>query len=89
MTQQEVSGHPDLTLLEAIQSGVVSDPGLLGWNEWERWRVQEVDGGLRPTMLVDGVATDNRFESTLWRSTMEALHGSDWRMALADRDVPT
>ena len=83
---QEVSGLPQTTLLEAIQSGQIQDPGVLYWNEWEKWRSH--GGGLRPTMAADGKTTDNAFESQLWKNTMTSLHGAEWRTALVERDVP-
>ena len=86
MTQQEVSGYPELRLLDAIQNGTVPEPGLLHWNEWEKWRSTV---GLRPTVKNDGVTTDNRYEAELWKSTMVALYGEQWRTALLDRDLPT
>ena len=71
---REVTGV-DLTLREAIEQNVVPTPGLVDWNDWQRWRR---DVGMRPTYPDDGVMLDNRVEATLWRETMEHLYGAQW-----------
>ncbi len=73
-TTRQVTGV-DITFLEAVEQGVVPTPALMEWNDWQRWRRTD---GMRPTYADDGAMLDNRAEVTLWRRTMEHLHGADW-----------
>ncbi len=73
-TTRQVTGV-DITFLEAVEQGVVPTPALMEWNDWQRWRRTD---GMRPTYADDGATLDNRAEVTLWRRTMEHLHGADW-----------
>ena len=71
---RQVSGS-DLTLLEAINTGVVPRPELIGWYDWQRWRTAI---GRRPTMSEDGYTLPRQIETSLWRATMAELYGAEW-----------
>ena len=78
----QVSGHRDLTLLDAIRQNVVPRPPLMVWNDWQVWRR---DFGLRPTMAADGEATTSTQESAFHRAVMTELYGDDWALQLVTR----
>jgi hypothetical protein len=77
----EGRGEPLLTLIE--QGDIDAPERPLAWTEWTRWRSAS---GQRPR--VAGAFTLR--ESRLWRTTMEALFGLDWRrqLALPQQSVP-
>ena len=72
------------TLAEAIASGAVSEPPLVNYQSWISWRAGE---GLRPTMRKSGHGTTSRQEAELWKATMEARYGTDWRSLLEDAEL--
>ena len=80
---QQVSGS-DRTLIEAIRSGEVETPPLMGWNRWQQWRRE---AGMRPTVARDHHTTTAAQETALWRSVMTELHGPDWTSTLAEQEV--
>ena len=66
------------SLLEAVAEGHVQAPeGPLTFRGWIRWRA----GAGRRHRAAPPVASS---ESGLWRSTMLALFGEDWRAGMAD-----
>ena len=77
----EVSGHKNdgRTLMQEINEGKIAKPPLMGFNEWQAWRR---DFGKRPVRRTDGGKTPVRFETNLWKSTMENLYGEDWQADL-------
>ena len=79
---QEVT-RTDITLEQAIETGAVSKPPLMGWNTWLAWRKKV---GRRPHHSVDGSGTTPQFEAKLWRVTMASLYGEEWMVALAEQD---
>ena len=80
----EVSGS-ELTLQEAMNTGLLPQPELMTFNAWQRWRAGP---GGRPTLKKgDRYSTSSGEEANLWRTTMEALYGSDWRTDLEDKEV--
>ncbi len=72
------------TLAEAIASGAVLEPPLVNYQSWISWRAGE---GLRPTMKKSGHSTTSRQEAELWKTTMEARYGTDWRSLLEDAEL--
>ena len=84
-TADEVEGRGE-PLLELIERGDIDAPEHpLAWTAWTRWRSLT---GQRPRSV--GAFTQK--ESRLWRTTMEALFGADWRqqlqLALPPRAAP-
>ena len=55
----EVAGFPGLTLLEAITAGHVEAPGLMDFNEFQKWRKEKKT---RPLMDRDGVKRETSEE---------------------------
>ena len=49
------------------------------FNDWQQWRSVS---GKRPKRAVDGYTTLSAAEADLWRSTMAAVHGSNWKTEL-------
>ena len=84
MAHLEVSGTDEL-LCHCIDSGEIEAPGLVDFNEWQKWRV---DVGRRPTKKKDGASTTPKQEAALWRATMASNHGDDWLVDLAARQAP-
>ena len=83
-TKVEVSGS-NASLSEAIASGSVPAPDLMGFNAWQVWRKTS---GTRPsTRKGDARATTSREEAGLWRSTMLELFGLDWEEQLATKEA--
>jgi hypothetical protein len=80
---QEVS-ESTKSLRNAIEDTDVETPPLMSFNRWQTWRSTI---GKRPTMLLDGAITSNRFEADLWRSTMSHVHGETWHTELTLRQV--
>ena len=74
----EVSGYEG-SLMSAIEREFVEKPILMSFNDWISWRKEH---GKRPITRRDGVGTQPRQESALWRSTMAALYGENWRTDL-------
>ena len=72
------------TLLEAIKAGVVPSPPLMSFSKFISWRSTE---GLRPSKRKDGDSTTPKMESEMWRTTMQELHGDDWREKLDDQEL--
>ncbi len=75
----------DLTLGEAVTSGLVPELPLLDWNAWQRWRSNE---GLRPTRADAGGVPSSGQEAALWRTAMEHYHGADWMVKQALAPLP-
>jgi hypothetical protein len=74
-TADEVEGRGE-PLLELIERGDIDAPEQpLAWTAWTRWRSLT---GQRPRSA--GAFTQR--ESRLWRPTMEALFGAEWRQQL-------
>ena len=68
----EVDGF-DGTLMEAIDTGAIVPPErIVTFREWTNWR----SGPGRRLHQVSMLAPS---ESALWRTTMAALHGSEWQ----------
>ena len=84
MAHQEVSGT-DEQLCHCIDSREIEAPGLINFNEWQKWRA---GAGRRPTKKKDGVFTTPKQEALLWRATMAANHGEDWLIDLAALQGP-
>ena len=70
----------DLSLEEYIAGGLVEEPALMEFNDWQKWRR---DTGTRPTKKDDGRATTPAQEAALWKSTMLRLYGDSWNIQLA------
>ena len=80
---QQVSGS-ELSLINAIREGIVPQPVLQGWNEWQVWRREN---GRRPLVRTDGYTTSAPQEAALWRSAMTELYGNDWTEQLINPSV--
>ena len=80
---RQVSGSR-LTLSEAIRTGEILRPELMGWQGWQPWRTNI---GRRPTMRNDGYVLPPQIETSLWRATMTELYGSEWAMLLTLREA--
>ena len=81
---REVSKE-DRSLSECVTAGAVPTPGLMDFNQWQVWRKGP---GRRPrTSQGDPVTTTPRQEADLWRSTMQSLHGQDWRALLEEAQL--
>ena len=52
----------DLSLEEYIAGGLVEEPALMEFNDWQKWRR---DTGTRPTKKDDGRATTSAQEAAL------------------------
>ena len=75
-TADEVEGRGE-PLLELIERGEIDAPEQpLAWTAWTRWRSLS---GQRPR----SAGAFSQRESRLWRTTMEALFGPEWRQQLA------
>ena len=71
-TADEVEGRGE-PLLALIERGEIDAPEQpLAWTAWTRWRSLS---GQRPRSAVAFSQTESR----LWRTTMEALFGAEWR----------
>ena len=84
MTVEEESYFPevsktDLSLEDYISGGLVEQPALMEFNDWQKWRR---DTGTRPTKKDDGRATTSAQEAALWKSTMLRLYGDSWKIQL-------
>ena len=75
----------NLTLEQAIGTGAVPKPPLMGWNTWLAWRKKT---GGRPHQSTDGAGTSQKFEAKLWRATMLSLYGEEWDVELFERGGP-
>jgi hypothetical protein len=74
-TADEVEGET-LPLLELLERGVIEPPEApYSWTNWVRWRAA---AGARP----EGTPAFSQRESRLWRTTMQALFGVEWRQAI-------
>ena len=73
----EVEGF-DGSLLEAIAEGLVPSPPVMQFGAWVRWRAFEG----RRLRTAEAIASS---EAALWRDTMEAVHGENWRAAMRTR----
>ena len=82
---RQVTGNPELTLIDAINDGTVPKPPLMDWNAWQSWRSNE---GRRPKMKRDHYTMSNSDEVNLWASIMSTLYGNEWQQRLALRDAP-
>ena len=75
----KVAGLPGVSLLEAMRTDLIEPlPAPLFWNDWQRWCRLD---GLRPAYPADPEARRimNNAEPALWKATMEACFGLDWR----------
>ena len=80
----EVSGS-EMSLSEAIASGSVLAPELLGFNDWQVWRRTS---GARPTKKKgDEQGRTTKEEADLWRATMLDLYGQSWATELAEKEA--
>ena len=82
-SHRQVSGS-DLTLSEAIRTGEIPRPELMGWQEWQPWRSGV---GRRPTQRNDGYVLPPQIETSPWRATMNELYGPDWATILTLREA--
>ena len=71
----EVSNQETRTLLQCVQQGIIPQPRLMRWNEWQVWRSAQ---GRRPHTVPDGYATQNAEESALYKSMMKEFYGENW-----------
>ena len=80
----EVSGS-EMSLSEAIASGSVPAPELLGFNDWQVWRRTS---GTRPSKKKgDEQGRTTKEEADLWRATMLDLYGPSWAAELAEKEA--
>ena len=81
----EVS-QSELTLLKAIEQGVVEKPKLMKWNAFQVWRKKS-----RPSVDVDKISTTTLQEAALWKLVMLELYGESWALdlAAAEEEIPT
>ena len=77
--KKEVSGL-EVSLQQAVASGLLEKPELQSFNDWQQWRKKTRS---RPTKAQDDVSRTTQEEANLWRETMEHFYGSDWNTALA------
>ena len=74
-----------MSLSEAIASGSVPAPELLGFNDWQVWRRTS---GTRPTKKKgDEQGRTTKEEADLWRATMVDLYGQSWATELAEKEA--
>ena len=69
-----------LSLIEEIDRGNISPPGLFDWGAWQLWRGGAGREPPRPRGEMHGYRLQR--ESRLWRSTMSYLYGTDWNATL-------
>ena len=74
----------DLTLLNAINEGIVPVPPLMGWDQWQSWRKTV---GCRPHKRIHGYGTEAKTESALWRAVMTDRYGEHWAETWAMQQV--
>ena len=69
---EQVSGQPEgVTLLDAINDGLVPYPERMSYVRWLEWRKET---GSRPVKRRDGRSTTSAQEVALWRTVMDFLH---------------
>ena len=75
-TADEVRDSP-LSLLAAIDAGLVDAPELWTWTEWMKWR----DGAGRRPRTTQRISAP---EARLRRQTMSSIYGEDWETQVRD-----
>ena len=63
----------------AVDDGLIEEPELLGWNDWQSWR--KTDGGL-PKGVRDAVVQQR--EVALYKAAMKKHHGPDYRQKMKE-----
>ena len=79
----EVKGL-DITLREAIKTGALPTPSLMGYNDWQKWRAETKS---LAACTKDQVKARSHRERELWKTTMEDLYGDTWKDQLVEAET--
>ena len=81
MALQDESAVKDFdgTFEQAVETGVVPEPPLMHWNEFQKWRSAEGSRARGRT---------SKQEVELYREVMTRYHGDQWKERLVERELP-